>query len=108
MSRRRALGYSNLNIARLKTGAFLGIPALAVGFLAFAGQAQKFEWTGKVLNIRAGRHRLQRAQTPGHPEGGSAARIHGDLIYTYYVDEDQGLEYVQRFRIKNYAGLPVK
>jgi len=32
--------------------------------------------------------------------------IKGDLIYTYYVDEEQGLEYVQRFRIKNYAALP--
>jgi len=32
--------------------------------------------------------------------------IRGDLIYTYYVDEEKGLEYVQRFRIKNYAGLP--
>jgi len=32
--------------------------------------------------------------------------IKGDLIYTYVVDEDQGLEYVQRFRIKNYADLP--
>ena len=32
--------------------------------------------------------------------------IKGDLIYTYVVDEDQGLEYVQRFRIKNYAALP--
>jgi hypothetical protein len=32
--------------------------------------------------------------------------IQGDLIYTFYVDEEQGLEYVQRFRIKNYAALP--
>jgi hypothetical protein len=32
--------------------------------------------------------------------------IKGDLIYTYVVDEDQGLEYVQRFRIKNYTALP--
>jgi len=32
--------------------------------------------------------------------------IRGDFIYTFYVDEEQGLEYVQRFRIKNYAALP--
>jgi hypothetical protein len=32
--------------------------------------------------------------------------IRGDLVYTFYVDEEQGLEYVQRFRIKNYAALP--
>jgi len=34
--------------------------------------------------------------------------IRGDLVYTFYVDEEQGLEYVQRFRIKNYAALPNK
>jgi hypothetical protein len=34
--------------------------------------------------------------------------IRGDLVYTFYVDEEQGLEYVQRFRIKNYADLPKK
>jgi len=34
--------------------------------------------------------------------------IRGDLVYTYYVDEEQGLEYAQRFRIKNYADLPMK
>ena len=32
--------------------------------------------------------------------------IRGDLVYTFYVDEEQGLEYVQRFRIKNCATLP--
>jgi hypothetical protein len=32
--------------------------------------------------------------------------IRGDLVYTFYIDEEQGLEYVQRFRIKNYAALP--
>jgi hypothetical protein len=34
--------------------------------------------------------------------------IREGLVYTYFVDEDQGLEYAQRFRIKNYADLPVK
>jgi len=29
-------------------------------------------------------------------------------VYSFFVDEDQGLEFAQRFRIKNYAGLPVK
>jgi len=32
--------------------------------------------------------------------------IRGNLVYTFYVDEEQGLEYVQRFRIKNYTALP--
>ncbi len=34
--------------------------------------------------------------------------IRSGLVYTYFIDEDQGLEYAQRFRIKNYANLPVK
>jgi hypothetical protein len=34
--------------------------------------------------------------------------IRGDLVYSYLIDEDQGLEYAQRFRIKNYANLPKK
>jgi hypothetical protein len=34
--------------------------------------------------------------------------IREGLVYSYFVDEDQGLEFAQRFRIKNYAGLPVK
>jgi hypothetical protein len=34
--------------------------------------------------------------------------IKGDLIYTYFVDEEQGVEYAQRFRIKNYGDLPKK
>jgi len=34
--------------------------------------------------------------------------IWNGLVYAYYVDEDQGLEYAQRFRIKNWADLPVK
>jgi hypothetical protein len=34
--------------------------------------------------------------------------IKGDLIYTYFVDEEQGIEYAQRFRIKNYGDLPIK
>ena len=34
--------------------------------------------------------------------------IRGELVYSYFVDEDQGLEYAQRFRIKNYADLPVR
>ena len=34
--------------------------------------------------------------------------IRDGLVYSYFVDEDQGLEYAQRFRIKNYADLPVK
>jgi hypothetical protein len=32
--------------------------------------------------------------------------IQGDLVYTFYVDEEESLEYVQRFRIKNYTALP--
>ena len=32
--------------------------------------------------------------------------IDRDLVYGYFVDEDEGLEYAQRFRIKNYADLP--
>jgi hypothetical protein len=34
--------------------------------------------------------------------------IRDGLVYSYSLDEDQGLEYAQRFRIKNYADLPVK
>lgn len=34
--------------------------------------------------------------------------IRDSLVYSYSVDEDQGLEYAQRFRIKNFADLPVK
>jgi hypothetical protein len=34
--------------------------------------------------------------------------IRGGLVYSYSVDEDRGLEYAQRFRIKNYVNLPVK
>ena len=34
--------------------------------------------------------------------------IRDGLVYCYSVDEDQGLEYAQRFRIKNYVNLPVK
>jgi hypothetical protein len=34
--------------------------------------------------------------------------IRDGLVYSYFVDEDQGLEFAQRFRIKNYADLPVK
>jgi hypothetical protein len=33
--------------------------------------------------------------------------IRGGLVYSYSVDEDRGLEYAQRFRIKNYVNLPV-
>ena len=221
-----------MNIARFKTAAVLGIPALAVGFLAFAGPPQRADWKGQFLleagvrvvvnpaesiygqikpdleeELRIGKEgddktqfyrvmdvgvdpsgniyvvdarnfRVQvfdpsgaflrtigrQGQGPGEFELPSAVRfggqagythvldrfrrvslfdaqgiylgpvatedkqvdvfsregrflfqtalppntrtIRGDLIYTYYVDEDQGLEYVQRFRIKNYAGLP--
>ena len=49
---------------------------------------------------RAGRFLFRTALPP------NTRSIKGDLIYTYYVDEEQGLEYVQRFRIKNYAALP--
>ena len=36
-------------------------------------------------------------------------RVIGDgFAYSYFVDEDQGLEFAQRFRIKNYANLPLK
>ena len=38
----------------------------------------------------------------------SARVIKGDLVYSYFVDEEQGIEYVQRFRIKNYDDLPKK
>jgi len=38
----------------------------------------------------------------------SARLIQDGLVYSYFVDEDQGLEYAQRFRIKNYADLPVR
>jgi hypothetical protein len=34
--------------------------------------------------------------------------IHDGLVYSYSLDEDQGLEYAQRFRIKNYADLPLR
>jgi len=34
--------------------------------------------------------------------------IRDGLVYSYSLDEDQGLEYAQRFRIKNYADLPIK
>jgi hypothetical protein len=34
--------------------------------------------------------------------------IQGGLVYSYSIDEDQGLEFAQRFRIKNYVNLPVK
>lgn len=34
--------------------------------------------------------------------------IRGAFIYSYFVDEDQGIEYAQRFRIRNYADLPAK
>jgi len=34
--------------------------------------------------------------------------IRDGLVYSYFVDEDQGLEYAQRFKIKNYVNLPVK
>lgn len=34
--------------------------------------------------------------------------IKGDRIYGYFVDEDQGLEYARRFRIRNYQDLPRK
>jgi hypothetical protein len=34
--------------------------------------------------------------------------IREGLVYSYFVDEDQGLEYAQRFRIKNYADLPLR
>jgi 6-bladed beta-propeller len=34
--------------------------------------------------------------------------IRDGLVYSYSVDEDRGLEFAQRFRIKNYADLPVK
>jgi len=34
--------------------------------------------------------------------------IRDGLVYSYSVDEDQGLEFAQCFRITNYAGLPVK
>jgi hypothetical protein len=34
--------------------------------------------------------------------------IQDGRVYSYLVDEDQGLEYAQRFRIKNYVNLPVK
>lgn len=38
----------------------------------------------------------------------NARVIHDGLVYSYLVDEDQGLEYAQRFRIKNYADLPIR
>ena len=38
----------------------------------------------------------------------NARVIRDGLVYSYSVDEDQGLEFAQRFRIKNYADLPVK
>jgi hypothetical protein len=34
--------------------------------------------------------------------------IRNGFVYSYLVDEDQGLEFAQRFRIKNYANLPEK
>ena len=34
--------------------------------------------------------------------------IKGDLVYSSFGDEEQGIEYTQRFRIKNYADLPKK
>lgn len=34
--------------------------------------------------------------------------IRDGLVYSYSVDEEQGLEFAQRFRIKNFADLPVK
>jgi len=37
----------------------------------------------------------------------NARAIGGGYVYSYLVDEDAGLEYVQRFRIKNYSALPV-
>ena len=38
----------------------------------------------------------------------NARVIRGGLVYSYLVDEEQGVEYAQRFRIKNYADLPKK
>ena len=36
----------------------------------------------------------------------SARVIRGDRVYSYFVDEDKGMEYVQRFRVKNWDALP--
>ncbi|MDH4197110.1 MAG: 6-bladed beta-propeller [Candidatus Aminicenantes bacterium] len=38
----------------------------------------------------------------------NARVIRGDLVYSYFVDEEQGIEYAQRFRIRNYSDLPKK
>ena len=38
----------------------------------------------------------------------NARVIRDGLVYSYFVDEEQGVEYAQRFRIKNYGDLPKK
>jgi len=39
---------------------------------------------------------------------GNTRVIMDGCVYSYSVDEDQGIEYAQRFRIRNYADLPNK